>query len=1262
MEARSRWHHSAEWMRQTFLSMRFSILTILLLAPSLGRTQVTTNITSSGLNTQVNQVGNSHNITGGTRPGGGPNLFHSFGDFSVGPGDTANFSTLNTPIGTVPIANILGRVTGGNSSNIYGTLKTTEFGNANLFLMNPSGIVLGPGASLNVGGSVSFTTAQYLRLLDGQFQSAHFYANPASDGLANSVLAINPSAFEFVTASPTGYGFLTTPSPTPTITVQGSNLLVPSGQSISLVGGKVVIESGAQLTAPGGNIKLASAASPGEFDIATLGPFSDTNTPVFTSHASMSLLSGSSIDVHGSSTVLIKGGQLLLSVNDASLSTAEVQPNTISLGPGSSIITSNSGADFGVDVQLTAPRVNLNGSFISTQADGIKRGGNITVTAERLTLDQFAGIFTETRVGSPGPGGNVLIQGPAGMGGAATSVTLSGFSQIGTSTGGNGVGGNITLTTASLDLSGTSSIISSTFGNATNGNITVRVQDARLTDASHFLSDTSSSLEGLVGGSITVQGLNGGKAASLTFEGLESGIRAETVGINKLGNILVKTETLKMMDGAIIQSGTPFAFGSAGTITIDAGLVDMTGQSRISSSAFNLDAGPVTITANQITLDNSTIATDTSSSIGGRGGDVILNVSSANFSNGATMTSSASNAGVAGNITIGGNASHRPSVAMTGGSAITASSTGSGNAGAVTINASTLHLDNASINTGTTSTGHAGSITAKAGTITLTNGSTISSSSTGTATGNAGSITIDGPTSPAQAVSITDSSLLTTAEHTGQGGSISVKATNLTLNNATISASVKDFGAAVGTGNIDLSASTMTMTGGAISAATSGTRNAGTVSLNAGSFAMANGTITTNTSSSGAAGTISLTATGNGVSVSGGSSITSATTSAGNAGQVVMTTPTLTMNNATMTTSTSSTGHAGSITTKVGTLTMTNGSTISSSSTGTATGKAGSITIEGPTTPAQAVTITDSSLLTTAEHTGQGGSISVNATNLALNHARISASVKNRQASENPSSGTANIDLSTESMTMNGSRITAESLGSRNAGNILINRPTALGKHFEMVNSQINTSASLADGGNIAIYTKDMVRLTDSTITSSVGSETIKTTQGGNITIDPDFVILKGSEIRANAFAGTGGAIDITSGLFLADAVSLVDASSTLGVSGSVQINSPINNLSSVVARLTESLLEVQALLRASCAARLSEGATSSFVERGRDGIPAGPDALLATPYVPMTVSQAEPPTLGASTGLSGIRPGRLFGRGMPSSVTLFSDHTACAP
>src|SRR5678816_512500 len=170
-------------------------------------------ITSSGLNTVVSQsihVDGSpqFDITGGMRPGNGPNLFHSFGDFNVPSGNIANF--LNDS--GLPTSNILGRVTGGNISNIFGTIQTNGFGNANLFLMNPAGFLFGPNATVNVGGMVSFTSADYLRLADG----VRFNATP------------NPAADALLSASPVAaFGFLG--SNPGAITVQGSHLAVPEG-------------------------------------------------------------------------------------------------------------------------------------------------------------------------------------------------------------------------------------------------------------------------------------------------------------------------------------------------------------------------------------------------------------------------------------------------------------------------------------------------------------------------------------------------------------------------------------------------------------------------------------------------------------------------------------------------------------------------------------------------------------------------------------------------------------------------------------------------------------------------------------------------------------------------------------------------------------------------------------------------------------------------------------------------------------------------
>lgn len=121
-------------------------------------------------------------IDGGTTTGS--NLFHSFSQFSVPTGGSAVFNINNTP----NIQNIFSRVTGGAISNIDGLIGAN--GTANLFLINPNGIVFGPNANLDVQGSFVATTANAIQFDNGEVFSA-------STPSAAPILAINPSAFLF---------------------------------------------------------------------------------------------------------------------------------------------------------------------------------------------------------------------------------------------------------------------------------------------------------------------------------------------------------------------------------------------------------------------------------------------------------------------------------------------------------------------------------------------------------------------------------------------------------------------------------------------------------------------------------------------------------------------------------------------------------------------------------------------------------------------------------------------------------------------------------------------------------------------------------------------------------------------------------------------------------------------------------------------------------------------------------------------------------
>jgi len=208
-----------------------SLLTTLLIWVCLGstRTQAQTLIAApKDTNTQVNQDGNRIDISGGTLSGDKANLFHSFTQFGLSQDQIANF--LSNP----SIQNILGRVNGGDPSIINGLIQVTG-GNSNLYLMNPSGILFGPNARLNVPASFTATTATGIGI-----GSNWFNASGAND---YDALVGTPNTFAFS---------LTQPGAIANAGILG----VGEGQNLVLLGGTVV--NTGSLRAPGGQILIAA--------------------------------------------------------------------------------------------------------------------------------------------------------------------------------------------------------------------------------------------------------------------------------------------------------------------------------------------------------------------------------------------------------------------------------------------------------------------------------------------------------------------------------------------------------------------------------------------------------------------------------------------------------------------------------------------------------------------------------------------------------------------------------------------------------------------------------------------------------------------------------------------------------------------------------------------------------------------------------------------------------------------------------------------
>jgi filamentous hemagglutinin family protein len=277
-------------------------------------------------NSQVTKLNSTINIEGGSRAGN--NLFHSFSSFSIPTDIDAHFQ--NTP----DVENIISRVTGNNISNINGLIKAN--GTANLFLINPSGIIFGEKAKLDIGGSFSATGADSIKFGESLEFSAK---NP----LATPILSINV---------PVGLQYGSNPGD---IEVLGTNLQLIPGKTLTLAGAVVNINGG-KLLAPSGRVELG-----------------DTNA-----QTNVLLNNKAEVNVLGDN-----GGSIALAANKGpSGAFTSVEPTGIG----------NAG-----NVNITSKTLRVaNGAQLSSSSTGKGAAGNLGINADLISLDNQAAIKANT--------------------------------------------------------------------------------------------------------------------------------------------------------------------------------------------------------------------------------------------------------------------------------------------------------------------------------------------------------------------------------------------------------------------------------------------------------------------------------------------------------------------------------------------------------------------------------------------------------------------------------------------------------------------------------------------------------------------------------------------------------------------------------------------------------------------------------------------------------------------------------------------------
>ena len=637
-------------------------------------------------NSIVNIEGELQRITGGTTAGG--NLFHSFEQFNVRTGETARFEAFST------IDNIITRVTGGQLSHIDGLIETN--GTANLFLLNPQGILFGANAQLDVGGSFVASSASSIAFADG----SEFVATP--DGETAPLLTVSVPVGLHFNSSKLGE-----------ISVSGAELIVPSRETLAFIGSDISI-SAARLVAGGRSFEETQTTPAGSIELGSIREGTVDFTPgdrgLSFDYASGSefgniqLIEQTSLDLTG-----IAGGDIQMVARNLQIENSVAFTVTLGSQPGGDITVraTESVEIVGTgDFSLALPDLTADPSSRTIPLSGLLNftfgagnTGAIVVETPQLLARNNASILSGMQGESTGNAGALTIE-------ASERVEVA-SSLVGSVTGSNTTGdaGAVILSTPQLLLRDNGLLLSATFGPSQGGDIAVEADEIQLIRAEPILLNpfitlgtgiSSSAIEDGDGGDVTIDtgtlelrdgalittgAIGSGSAGSVTVnasEGVElrgantvsatdelgiifnTAITVGSITRGDSGDLRVNTPRLILRDGAFIAANT-FGEGAGGTIDIDADVVELSGiaadselPTNISASSFGSfgegDAGNLEIRADRIQLDRGAELAATSTA--GERGNITLNANTVQMRNGSRISTDATQTATGGNINI----------------------------------------------------------------------------------------------------------------------------------------------------------------------------------------------------------------------------------------------------------------------------------------------------------------------------------------------------------------------------------------------------------------------------------------------------------------------------------------------------------------------------------------------------------------------------------------------------------------------------------
>ena len=1227
-------------------------------------------------------AGPNYQVTADLGQQHGGNLFHSFGQFSILSGESATFSGPNS------ISNIIGRVTDGQVSSIDGTIRSTIPG-ANLYLLNPAGVLFGEHAQVDVGGSFHVSAADYLRLGDG----GRFEARTPG----NSVLTAAPvAAFGFLGDAPGK------------ITINGSFLQVREGQTLSLIGGDLTLHN-AMLVAPAGRINLAAVASAGEvlptatglemggFDrLGDLTVFRDPGVArtrfgeIELGDVDTSGRSGGAIFIRGGS-LLVEGGQLYADTygdqagigidialsGDLRLSrNAQITSVTAgagaagaitfvgeqaSLDGGSVLATATSSVGNAGAITLDVKSLNLNGgSQIATITSGSGRGGSIHVTAHERV--EIAGVDDD---GIPSILHASAIKDSTGSAGAITVTSplvslRDGGGIYSDSEEGPGDAGVIALNVSQLSLSGGSVVRANTFDAGRGGQLTITASD-RIDIAG------GGATNGISSGLYTVATLFGSTGAAgniaitspiltLNHEGIIASI---TGGTGDAGDITLNVGELRLNSGSVISVGT-FDAGKGGLLTVAArDRIEITGGSILDAGALGLtgSAGSIHLTSPILILsDDGFVKSDTGGA--GNAGVIDLHVGQLNLSSGGAMSVNTLGAGRGGSLSIIATGRIDIAGAATNGNlsglAADAMSGATGSAGTITLVSPVLALDeNGVIGSTTYGVGDAGAINLEVGSLSLSGGGEIATATAGAGSGGTIAITAHERVDIAGSNAQGEYSLLSADALPGSTGSA---------------------------GTISLSSPVLAMRdSGRLQSMTYGSGAAGVISLEVGQLSLNGGSkIHTATAGSGLGGTITVTAHERvdiaGADAQGKHSSLLADAlpgSTGSAGTISLSSPVLAMRDSgQLQSTTAGLGDAGTIALNVGRLSLESGSRINISTTGA--GGNGRMTIHA----AERIDILGkdaagdgSGLFARAigEAAGAAGSITLSSPVLAVSDdGLISSSTQGIHDAGDITLDVGQISLrsdgkvntntwgfgdggdlkltSAETVTISGanSGLFANAYWAGKAGNIAIATP-----RLTLTDGGSITAGSIyTSGGDVVIHADHTLLQNGGEILVSIYGDPSKS-QGGDASVNGHtLVILDSPGISAQAVEGRGGNITVNTDVFLHNAPILDDvlsaSSEVRGNDGMVTVNSPPVNIAGTLVKAPATYLDASGQLQRRCG-RMAANERNQLTVPGRGALPPEPEGPLPESSrcaaEPVVVAESAPMPVAAHHSAQIVEP-----------------------